>query len=477
MTSGETPFDPMLYLRRATELHGRGQLDAAESFYRRVLEDAPENFDALHLLGVLEAGRKNFTGAVALIARALARDPNNVRALYNYGNALRDANRLEESLASYDRLLALSPQETEALINRGVVLFDLGRFGEALASYDAGIAANPNDPSAHVNRANALMALDRREEAVASFQSALRLRPQSPDVWMSYGKTLSSLQRQAEALQAFKKAEVLFEQAGGSAALHLAKTQFLTGEMLMAAGEFDKATRHFEAAARLNPEDATTHYFLSALTKTNQPDLPPAQYVADLFDEYAQNFDKHLVEGLGYRAPELVCKAAFGVLGAASDLRIVDLGCGTGLCGPFLKSAASHLVGVDLSAKMLRKARERGQYDELIQGDLIASLAGRDDEFDLAIAADVFVYFGNLEPVFRGVGDLLKPGGVLAFTVEEHEGAGFVLEATARYRHAKSYLASLAAAHGFAILRSEQIVPRYNKSEPVPGLLTILRKN
>ncbi len=126
---------------------------------------------------------------------------------------------------------------------------------------------------------------------------------------------------------------------------------------------------------------------------------------------------------------------------------------------------------------MLAKARMRGIYDELICDELVAAMAKWGDKLDLAISADVFVYVCNLEPVFKACARILKPGGLLAFTVEEQDGAGFVLEGTCRYRHSRPYLEALALAHGFTVLRSENVVPRYNFKEPVPGLLTILRRN
>ena len=119
---------------------------------------------------------------------------------------------------------------------------------------------------------------------------------------------------------------------------------------------------------------------------------------------------------------------------------VADLGCGTGLCGPLIRPHASRLIGVDLSAAMLAKARERAVYDELLQADIAAALAGFEADLDLALSADVLVYLGSLTAVFAAVARALRPGGWFGFTTETHDGDGFLLDTTGRYRHSRRYL-------------------------------------
>ncbi len=90
--------------------------------------------------------------------------------------------------------------------------------------------------------------------------------------------------------------------------------------------------------------------------------LPPA-YVARLFDDYAWRFDKHLIKNLGYRAPALIADALSAVAPGRGFVSALDLGCGTGLMGAPLRERIDRLAGVDLSAAMIAKARERGLYD------------------------------------------------------------------------------------------------------------------
>src|SRR5207302_1633468 len=103
---------------------------------------------------------------------------------------------------------------------------------------------------------------------------------------------------------------------------------------------------------------------------------------------------------------------------ALRDLDVLDLGCGTGLAGELFRPLSRRLDGVDLSPRMLAQAATRGVYDRLAAGDLLTHLGGTGDRYHLVLAADVFVYLGDLAPVFAAARLVLRAGGWLAFTVE-----------------------------------------------------------
>jgi predicted TPR repeat methyltransferase len=156
---------------------------------------------------------------------------------------------------------------------------------------------------------------------------------------------------------------------------------------------------------------------------------------------------------------------------AREPIDVLDLGCGTGLCGPLLRPVARRLTGVDLSPGMLDKARERGLYTELECVELTEYLSRRHAEFDLIVAADVFVYVGDLAPVFSAVRRTLRDGGRFAFSVEAAEVREFELSSTRRYRHSRAYVERLAAESGFVIDEIETCVLRRNNGTDVSGLL------
>ena len=137
--------------QRAAEFHRRGQLHEAADLYQKILRSVPDHFDALHLLGVIEAQKNNYGAAVDLISKALTVNPEAAAAHSNLGNVLLGLMRLEDALASYDRALALRPAHPETLERRGNVLFALNRYEEAAGCYEKLIEAAPDYPYAPGN--------------------------------------------------------------------------------------------------------------------------------------------------------------------------------------------------------------------------------------------------------------------------------------------------------------------------------------
>ena len=181
---------------------------------------------------------------------------------------------------------------------------------------------------------------------------------------------------------------------------------------------------------------------------------------------------------LGYRAhivlvEELLRLMPFIPLRRKSFKSALDLGCGTGLCGPLVKPHAAHLAGVDLSAAMLDKARALGVYDSLSHSDLSAYLAQitAQAQHDLVLSADVFIYVGALEAVFAGVARALETGGVFCFSVEKASDAvGWQLTPGMRYAHSARYLRALAAQHGFDVLQMLAHAIRHDQRRAIDGL-------
>ena len=108
------------------------------------------------------------------------------------------------------------------------------------------------------------------------------------------------------------------------------------GKALQATGRLSEAAAAYQRALELDPTDVATDHVLSALTGRQMPSTPPSRYIERLFDDYAERFDHHLVESLGYRVPELL-HATLQSIRPSGRLDILDLGCGTGLCGPLFR--------------------------------------------------------------------------------------------------------------------------------------------
>jgi predicted TPR repeat methyltransferase len=342
----------------------------------------------------------------------------------------------EAAAELFEEALGINPDSAAALSNFGNVLQALGRYSRALAVYDRSLTLRPDNPKALMQRGNVLRRLKRLDEALASYDRALRLQPGYADALVHRGGALTDMGRREEAVAAYRLALA----SGGDA--------------------------------------QRIRYSLACLGAEAVPGAAPAKYVKELFDQYAGAFDQHLVDTLEYKTPTLLVEAMRALVPPTPGLLdVLDLGCGTGLCGPLLRPLARTLVGVDLSPKMLAKARGRGGYDELVCAELAAYVAGQPQRFDVGIAADVFVYIGDLTDVFAGMRTVLRPGGLFGFSVEAGDETDFILQPTHRFAHSLGYLRRLAEAHGFAIASVESQVIRKNRDADVSGHLVVMRRN
>ncbi|HLX80198.1 MAG TPA: tetratricopeptide repeat protein [Burkholderiales bacterium] len=189
--------------------HQAGDLPAAEQIYRAILEAEPADFDALHMLGVLEAQRQRYDSAHLLIGRALAGNPRSAMAHSNRGYVLVAMNRPAEALASLETALALDPAYDEALNNRGNALQALGRHAEALRSYEQALAVRPDWPEAMKNLGNVQHLLGRYEAALATYGRVLALRPGYREALNDRGAACYQLGLYKEALDDYAAAQAV----------------------------------------------------------------------------------------------------------------------------------------------------------------------------------------------------------------------------------------------------------------------------
>jgi len=256
---------------------------------------------------------------------------------------------------------------------------------------------------------------------------------------------------------------------------------FTLGEIRLQLGERDAAIAAFRRACDVDPQDRHgASLRLMRLGAEALSDMPKA-YVQTLFDQYAPRFDTALLEHLDYRGPAILFKAVLAVRAAgkrpAFFKRAIDLGCGTGLAAAAFARQVDRFIGIDLSPGMIEQARATGLYAELEVADMVAGLAAKpDDSADLIMAGDAMVYVSDLAPMLAQAGRVLVPDGLVAFTLETHEGDGVILGAGLRYAHAASHVRDVVQAAGFSLAYLEAASPRTEDNVPVPGLVVVAIK-
>ncbi len=362
------------------------------------------------------------------------------KALFLQGLAHMQAGELTQAEASFVKSLVLAPARASTLANLGIVRLTLGRPADAMPALQQATALQAGDAALWLRLSQAQLALEQNAEGVASLDRALAIDPANATAWSNRGMALRAL------------------------------------------GLEDQAIASFEQALARGGDAALLNYYLAALRHEAPPASAPRSYVEHLFDDYAADFQQHLRQGLQYRAPELLVGQALAQTPAVQGkpipwAAVLDLGCGTGLCGPLLRPHALRLEGLDISAGMLAQARALGAYDTLHHDDATEFLRQSETRWNLVMAADVFIYMGDLEPVFAAAARRLAPGGLVSFSVETPPDplAPMVLLPSMRYAHSEAYVRQLAARHSLAVANLRAGTLREERGKPIAGLFVCLQ--
>lgn len=354
------------------------------------------------------------------------------------GELVAEALALQERGASagaeqlYRELLQHEPEHHGALNLLAMILIERGDPAAAAGLITRAIALAPGVAWYHLNLGHACAAAGLDDRAVEAMQAAAGLDPGNPIPRYDLARHHLRHGRPGEALAALR--EVI----------------------------------------ERDPSHERARFLIASLTG-GHVDTAPADYVTELFDSYAPRFERHLVDVLDYKVPGRLAELVAGAGHAPRRAwRVIDLGCGSGLGGAAFRDFARHLIGSDLSPRMIEIARQRGVYDELHVEDLTATLRRAAADADLVVAADVFIYVGALDEVFRAAAGALRPGGMFAFSTERCDGDGYRLLPSSRYAHGDGHVRGLAQRHGFAVRQARDTVLRIDHGEPVPGVLYLL---
>lgn len=400
---------------------------------------------------------------------ALALDPAPARAwlgLAVISNELEDKSRAETAFAM---ALEREPGLSEAAFGLGLICFEQRRYGEAARHFRAAIEAGCQNGLVHVGLGQSLFFIGDFAGAARALEPQLAAGPAEASLAQRYG-----LVRYLDAAIAgdLERAEALYIAGAGPHAQSLAEVARSAFQILSGYGHRAAALKIGHERLADGGHDPVQRYLFSAVAG-RKIQRAPSDYLVAYFDHFAEGFDKQLIEVLGYRVPEELMK----LLPARTKSwpRAADLGCGTGLAGPLLRPRCRRLVGVDLSPRMLEKAARRNAYDGLIEADIVAWLAETQERFDLVMAADTLVYFGDLTEFFAATARVTEPGALLAFNVETTTNAPYELLPSGRFAHEPRALIA-SAAPAFQLVEQRRAILRTEANRKVEGTLLLLRR-
>lgn len=529
-----------LQLEQANQLLQQGQIQPAVQLCQTILAQDETCAPAYSIMGDILRHMGNFTSAEKFLDLALKFDEHNPAYRIQKSQALYSQERAQDALVEIDAVIARSPQLAVAHLLRGDYLIKLKRYDDALAAFDR-VGALEDMPGLNEHYGLCYMVMGKHEIAEKQFQQtidrtpeffrpyfligqirlesgdekaaeeyfdkALERNPSDSQSWSGKGAIARARKDDGLAYTCFQRAiqsnplsyhpyyllgTFLQQSRRLSEAEPLLrkcltlKPDFLPAETELALNLYntnrkEEALAHIDAVLAEQPDNDSFRHMRAGITGES-PSNAPASYVSGLFNDYAEMFEHHLVSVLDYHIPEKARDALIRIWKESGeeprDLSLLDLGCGTGLGAMAFKDITGWRVGVDLSSKMIDKAREKGMYDTLAVADVVEYLEQSRRGFDLITTFDVVVYIGDLAPLFKNARAKLNDGGYFAISVECGNDTGtYTLQPTTRYAHSAAYLESLAAEHGLKVAAKEATTIRTEHHEPIKGYLFIFQKN
>lgn len=376
------------------------------------------------------------------------------------------------AMEKYRLLLDYFPEAAVLHYNLGLVYFSLENFPAALDEFSLALAARPEDGDALFNTALCQKKTGDYRAAIGTYHRLVEAMPDSTDCWYNLGGCYLETHADAQAISCYQR--VLQLDSGYLPALNNLAYLYHRG------ADFCRAETCYRQLLTLRPEDDSVRYMLASLLGT-PTDHAPESYVQKFFDGYAEGFEKSLVDELGYDTPRQLYVCFKGCIGDKKVKNIydhgLDLGCGTGLGGIAFKEVVTILDGVDLSAGMLAQAAGKQCYHRLHQDSILHYLQTTTARYDFFLAADVFIYVGELSDIFTALRAAARPDALFCFSTEKLASTGYRLQKTGRFAYSRNYIRNIAAVGGWSVLAEKKIRLRRERQGWLKGDLWILRMN
>ncbi len=455
-----------------------GDKKVALSLYKKALEVNSCSLTALLNVSTLYYELKKFDKAALFAEKALELKDGNFAALMNLGNVCYAKGNFTEALAYYEKLYAINPNSYNAIINIANTCYNLSHFIRAIEYANMAIEKRPTSVDPYIIAGNSYIELLKNDEATALLKKAAEIAPDSDWLCMSIANLFRKMNNWKQCLHYAWKA---FALKGDKAT---ADDHINFGYLLYEAQDEKQEELAEKYLARWEerfPENPIVRHISCALRNVQEVPTSDLSYVKGLFDGFAPSFDEILAE-LDYKVPELIALFLKDTLKTKlfKKRRILDLGCGTGLCTEALLAyfPNEEYYGVDVSDKMLEAAGRKNIYKALYADDIIGFLETNEEVYHAVAAGDVLTYMGELKTLFRLLVNAIKINGLFCFSISKNtlNASDYFLTPSGRFVHSITYVRRLLKYCGFEVLRQEEHVLRREGVKDVEGYVILARK-
>ena len=423
----------------------------------------------------------NLAQSLSLCKKILSVDSNNSSVLITAGNIFYVQNNYDSAINLYARVLQKNPHHYSALINIANSFYELKAFDKAIFYAQKALEQNHQNKLPYQILGNAYLGQENYPQAIENLTKSLEA--DSSDPWI-YNALSQAYQKTGNYIASLSNAWKAVEKSSAGDDSHHINIGYLFYEIALDKG-VDVIVDCVDLWYKKYGRNPVVHYMANALFGNPQIKSADKRYVQNIFDAFASDFDT-VLHSLDYQVPSLIHHYLEELYPPFSNpkLRILDLGCGTGLCGEFLHRFAQPqcLEGIDLSSKMLDVARSKKLYSKLIHSDINTYLEHNNTHdfqtYDLMVASDVLTYMGSLEEVFENINKSLSPQGRLIFSISENteNKNNYFLHMSGRFLHSLSYIKNVLKNTCFTIDFCKHNKLRNEGEKDVMGYIISARK-
>jgi len=456
-----------------------GDKKVALSLYRKALNINAQSVTALLNMSTVYYELKYYDKAIEFAEKVLFFQDNNFAALMNMGNAYYALAKYQEALSFYQKMYDINANSYNAILNLANTYYNLGLFIEAIDYAQKAIEKRPTSAEPYIVAGNSYIELFKNEEASNYLKKASELSSASEWLCNSIANLFQKMGNWKQCLHyAWKAIALKGQNVTMDDHINFAYFLYEAEEDEGNSALVEKYLSHWEKNFADNP---VIRHVCAALRNTQDVSVMDLSYLKGLFDGFAPSFDDVLGE-LEYKVPDLIAIGLKDCLKTKlfKKRRILDLGCGTGLCAQALKTyfPNEEFYGVDISDKMLYEAEKKNIYKQLFATDIISFLTDNEILFHAVVAGDVLTYTGDLKPLFRELTRAVKFEGFFAFSISKNmvNNNDYFLMPSGRFVHTLQYVLRLLKYCGFKVISTEETILRHEGTRDVEGYVIVAQK-
>lgn len=482
--------------------HNNNNLEVAKDYYKKILDVNPEHFQTNYLLGNLYAQLKDFHNAKKFFQIALNIKPSDKGLLNNLGNVFRELGNNLKAIEYYKKVIKIDPNYAETLNNLGVSYSKTESFNKSITLYKKAIVADPNCVPALNNLGLIYLKQGKNDKSKKLFLKALKTNPMDinsnlnlanlfkykgeykkaidlnwkiikidPNFIKSYNNIISIYKLQKKYDEGLSIAFQTLEKK-----TYNSNTLNLIGSIYFQLKKFDLANKYFKKTLDSNNILIRTisEKFLGIINTKPLPKNDNVNYLKEFYQSgvkygWAEN-EKN------YFGRKIIKNQICSYFKNYKKKTILDLGCGSGGFGKFLKKYSKTLDGVDILNDFLNFAKKKNVYTNLIHMDCVKYISVNKNKYDLIVAAAVLLHFSDLEDLFNKIYNSLKKEGYFIFSTFFNDEISIDVDDSGNFKHSHGYISKISNNCNFKICKYSVNVHEINYGAKKKARVYILKK-